>query len=274
MAEPPPLPQKEDRWALFLDVDGTLVPIAETPSAVRVGDDLVPLLQSAQAGCYGALALVSGRPLAALDSLFAPLVLPAAALHGQERRRGDGVVLSPPAPKAALAAVRPALADYAAAHAGLILEDKGDSLALHYRLASERGDAVRRLARDLAQDQPLLRLIEGRKVVEFVPLGADKGSAIAAFMAEPPFAGCVPVYAGDDTTDEDGFAEVNRRGGVSIKVASPETDGAAGGTAARYRVASVVDLRDWLRGVTDRFAARSQCGPPPQRQGTPCLPAC
>jgi trehalose 6-phosphate phosphatase len=255
MAELPPLPRGEDRWALFLDVDGTLVPIAETPDAVRVGPGVPALLRRLQAGCQGALALVSGRALAQLDALFAPLMLPAAALHGQERRRADGAVRSLPVPQAALSAMRLALAAYAAARPGLVLEDKGSSLALHYRLAPRQGGAVRRLARDLAAGQPLLRLVTGRKVAELVPAGVDKGRAIAAFLAESPFAGRMPVFAGDDSTDEDGFAEVNRLGGLSIKVASRETSGKGRSldSAARYHVSSVAGLQAWLRAVADRL---------------------
>src|SRR5215472_2079439 len=205
MGTPPPLPEPSDRWAIFLDIDGTLVAIAETPQTAQVEPELLPLLERLRQGAGGALAVVSGRRLADIDRLLAPLCLPAAGLHGRERRRADGTLLKSGGPEAIIAPLRPLLAAYAEARPGLLLEDKGGSLALHYRLAPAYAASVCRLARRLAAEEPRLRVILGRKVVEFQPRGSDKGAAIAAFLAEPPFAGRRPVYAGDDATDEDGF---------------------------------------------------------------------
>lgn len=252
MGSLPPLPQPGDRWAFFLDVDGTLVAIAETPEAVRVEPALPPLLQRLAGANDGALALVSGRSLASIDALFAPLRLPAAGLHGWERRRGDGTLAPASEPTAILAPLRPVLLAFAATRPGLLVEDKGGSLALHYRLAPHYAAIVCQRAREIAAAEPQLRLIEGRKVVEFVPCGSDKGAAIADFLAEPPFAGRVPVYAGDDTTDEDGFAAVNRLGGLSIKVANPEARGGRG-THARHRLPSISALHAWLGALAERL---------------------
>jgi trehalose 6-phosphate phosphatase len=252
MTNPPPLPRPGDRWAVFLDVDGTLVAIAQTPEAVRVEPALLPLLERLRQASGGAVALVSGRGLASIDALFRPLVLPAAGLHGWERRRADGTLAPLAEPREILAPLRTRLAAFAATRSGLLLEDKGGSLALHYRRAPHYGASVSRHARELAAAEPRLRLIEGRKVVELVPRGSDKGDAIAEFLAEPPFAGRVPVYAGDDTTDEDGFIAVNRLGGISIKVANPEGRGRPG-TAARYRLSSIAKLHGWLAAVAERL---------------------
>jgi len=252
MVNLPPLPRLGDRWALFLDVDGTLVAIAETPEAVRVEPTLLPLLERLSNASDGALALVSGRSLLGIDTLFRPMLLPAAGLHGWERRRADGTLAPIDKPAAVLAPLRPLLTAFTAPRPGLLLEDKGGSLALHYRLAPRYGAAVCQRAREIAAAEPRLRLIEGRKVVEFVPRGSDKGKAIGEFLAEPPFAGRVPVYAGDDTTDEDGFAAVNRLGGLSIQVANPEARGRHG-SAARYRLPSVASLRGWLGAVAERL---------------------
>jgi trehalose 6-phosphate phosphatase len=252
MANPPPLPRPSDRWALFLDVDGTLVGIATTPQAARVEPTLPPLLQRLSKGSGGALALVSGRSLASIDALFAPLELPAAGLHGWERRRGDGTLASLGEPTAILAPLRPLLGAFAATRPGLLLEDKGGSLALHYRLGPQYAGAVCQRAREIAAAEPRLRLIEGRKVVEFVPRGSDKGRAISEFLAEPPFAGRLPVYAGDDTTDEDGFVAVDRLGGISIKVANPEARGGQA-SAACFGLPSVAALHDWLATVAGRL---------------------
>ena len=251
MVNLPPLPRPGDRWALFLDVDGTLVAIATTPEAVRVEPPLLPLLERLAATNDGALALVSGRSLAGIDALFTPLRLPAAGLHGWERRRADGALVPSGEPTSILEPLRSPLAAFAAARPGLRLEDKGGSLALHYRLAPQYGAAATQRAREIVAAEPRLRLIEGRKVVEFVPRGSDKGQAIAEFMAEPPFAGRIPVYAGDDTTDEDGFAAVNRMGGISIKVANPETRGRHG-SEARYRLPSIAALHGWLAALAER----------------------
>lgn len=252
MVKLPPLPQPGDRWAVFLDVDGTLVAIAETPEAVRVEPALRLLLERLAGANDGALALVSGRSLASIDAVFAPLRLPAAGLHGWERRRSDGTLAPAAEPTAILAPLRPVLLAFAAARAGLRVEDKGGSLALHYRLAPQYAAAVCQRAREIAAAEPQLRLIEGRKVVEFVPRGSDKGAAIADFLAEPPFAGRMPVYAGDDTTDEDGFAAVNRLGGLSIKVANPEARGGHA-TQARHRLPSISALHAWLAALAERL---------------------
>ena len=252
MVNLPPLPRPGDRWAIFLDVDGTLVTIAETPEAVRIEPALRLLLERLAGANDGALALVSGRSLASIDAVFAPLRLPAAGLHGWERRRGDGTLAPVAEPTAILAPLRPVLLAFAAARPGLRVEDKGGSLALHYRLAPHYAAAACQRAREIAAAEPQLRLIEGRKVVEFVPRGSDKGAAIADFIAEPPFADRMPVYAGDDTTDEDGFAAVNRLGGLSIKVANPEARGGRG-TQARHRLPSIAALHMWLAALAQRL---------------------
>ncbi len=249
-----PLPEAGEHWALFLDVDGTLVVIAATPEQVRPEPTLQPLLQRLAGAIDGALALVSGRSLASIDRLFAPLRLPAAGLHGWERRRGDGGLVARDPPGAVLARLRPRLAAYATARPGLLLEDKGTGFALHYRLAPERGPAVRRFVRRLALAEPELRLLAGRKVAELQPRGADKGEAILAFLGESPFAGRRPVFVGDDTTDEDGFVAVNAIGGLSLRVDDAETSG-RGPSAAQCRVAGVAALHQWLGAVAQRLEA-------------------
>ena len=244
MTTHPPLPTPRPDWALFLDFDGTLVEIAPAPCAVAPAPRLRPMLAALAVRLGGAVALVSGRPLADLDWLLAPLVLPAAGLHGLERRRADGAILRAEAPEEALAAARARLADFAARTPGVLLEDKGLTLALHYRGAPERAADCRRAARDAAAVAGgALHLLEGKMVVELRPEGGDKGAAIAAFLAEPPFAGRTPVFAGDDRTDEDGFAVVAARGGISLRV------GDGRDSVAQYRIASVEALLDWLAAL-------------------------
>jgi trehalose 6-phosphate phosphatase len=125
-----------------------------------------------------------------------------------------------------------------------VLEDKGNTIALHYRAVPEREAEIRAFAEALLPVAgPALRLIVGKMIVEFQPAAIHKGLAIAAFLAEPPFAGRRPVFVGDDTTDEDGFAEIRRRGGTAIRV------GSAGATAANHRLPSVRAVLAWLADI-------------------------
>lgn len=235
----PPPPARLD-WAYFLDVDGTLIDLAATPDAVRVDQALLGLLVRLHRACGGALALVSGRSLADLDRRLAGLDLPIAGQHGFERRDAAGMLHMPqpaPPPRAAVDAV---LGPELAKHPALLLEDKGHSLALHYRRAPDLGGQARRIMGMLAAvlgDGYALRT--GKCVVELTPAGAEKGDAIAAYLAEPPFAGRRPVFIGDDVTDEHGFAEINRLGGLSIKVGP-------GPTHAGHRLADVAAVHAWL----------------------------
>ena len=238
---PPPL---DPRSALFLDVDGTLLEIAPRPELVQVPVGLPSLMIRLSARREGALALISGRPLAQLDRLFQPWQGAAAGLHGLERRRVDGILDFgvDGNSSAALDRLRPKLAAVAADGTGLTLEDKGGTLALHYRAAPQREPEIRAAVGALHREMAsVLRLIMGKMVVEFQPRSADKGRAIAAFLAEPPFLGRRPVFVGDDTTDEDGFAEIRRRGGIAVRVGP-----FGGATIANYRLPSVEAVLAWL----------------------------
>ena len=242
---PPPLDRQS---ALFIDADGTLLEIAPRPELVRVPADLPALLGRWAGERGGALALISGRPLADLDRLLQPWHGAAAGLHGMERRRVDGSsVLDGHSPQDAAAAasldrLRPALDRFARRSPGVWLEDKGRTLALHYRAAAEKGAEIRDLAERLvAGAGGHLRLIAGKMVVELQPQGQGKDGAIAAFMAEMPFHGRRPVFLGDDATDEDGFVEVNRRGGWSIRIGEPSLK-----TAAAFTLPSVEAALIWL----------------------------
>lgn len=232
----------ERNVALFLDVDGTLLEIAARPDAVKVPAALRNTLQLAAAREGGALALISGRCIRELDRLFAPCVFPAAGQHGLERRDAQGNITRPDIDVDELRPVRDALIDLQAKHSGLLLEDKGAALAMHYRLAPNAESAVRvtmmRLAAPLG-NRFVLR--EGKCVLELAPCGYSKRTAIEAFMSETPFSGRTPVFVGDDVTDEDGFAAVNDMQGVSIRV------GASPNTVARYSFGSVSAVIAWLR---------------------------
>ena len=228
--------------AFFLDVDGTLLDIAEAPDRVHVPPRVVDVLARLAGSFGGAVALVSGRPIADLDRLLSPLRLPCAGLHGAERRDARGE-LRRHGMDGALDAARTALSSFCAAHPGTLLEDKGAALALHYRLApAAESQARRAVGRALAGLGPAFALQEGKCVLEIKPAGSSKAHAIEEFMAEAPFAGRVPVFAGDDVTDEDGFRAVNRLGGLSVRV------GGDGRTAATSALGSVDEVIGWLSG--------------------------
>jgi trehalose 6-phosphate phosphatase len=245
------LPVRDRPWALFLDVDGTLLDIVDRPDAVRVPADLGRTLEAAAEREQGALALISGRSLDQLDTLFAPHRFCAAGLHGLERRNAHGDVLRPSVSEAALGLARERLRDFVRRDPGLLLEDKRLSLALHFRGAPQLEEDARRAMQALcAELGPQMQLQEGKCVLELKPAGASKRTAIEAFMHEAPFAGRVPVFAGDDVTDEDGFAAVNALGGYSIRV------GCEGPTQARCRVEGVTQLRDWLESMNRQESDR------------------
>jgi len=238
----PVLSSAPDTHALFLDVDGTLLAIAPHPDAVRVSNDLLRLLAGLNERIGGALALVSGRAIANLDVLFDPLRLPCAGVHGLERRGADAVLHRSDA-ASLLAPLKPAVADFVHARKGLLLEDKQQSLAVHFRNAPACEDEAEAFLRRLiASEAKNLELKRGKMVFEVKPSGANKGTAIAAFMDEQPFAGRKPVFIGDDVTDEDGFEVVNGLGGLSIRVGHGEH------TAAPYNLPDEAAVQAWLRG--------------------------
>lgn len=235
------LPTWRDDWALFLDVDGTLLEIAAAPEDVFVPTRTVEMLSKLYERLGGALALVSGRAIADLDRLFRPLRLPAAGAHGAERRSASGRTTHRHGDSGALEPARRLLAGWAGANEGVLLEDKGAALALHYRGAPNlESDAQRVVAEAASRVGPNFVIQEGKKVLEIKPRATDKGRAIAEFMREEPFEGRVPVFIGDDLTDEHGFARVNELGGHSIAV------GAVHDTVARWHLPNEARVLDWL----------------------------
>lgn len=240
---PPPL--RTDAAALFLDVDGTLIDLAPTPEAVRVPEGLPATLIRLDAALGGALALVSGRPIGQIDRLFAPFAPRAAGLHGFERRAEPGGAVERAAESEALGPARAALKAFADGREGVLLEDKGYTLALHYRAAPGRADEAARVAERAVEDSSGgLVLLRGKMVLELKPPGVDKGRAVEAFMAAAPFAGRRPVFCGDDVTDEAGFRAVNAQGGLSVRVGD---DGRS--TEATTGVPDVAAFRAWLEAL-------------------------
>ncbi|MCC7548963.1 MAG: trehalose-phosphatase [Burkholderiales bacterium] len=231
--------------ALFLDVDGTLLPIVARPQDVRVDAALRGLLTRLHAALDGALALVSGRSIAEIDQLFQPLVLPLAGQHGYERRDASLRLHRADALRQPLDEAAAALNDLSARHRGLLVEKKGASVALHYRLAPQLAEMARTQMKMLEERlAPEYELMAGKMVFELKPAQTDKGTAIRAFMHEAPFAGRVPVFLGDDATDEHGFAAVDALGGEAIKIG-------LGASCARWRLGGASDVRSWLNAALD-----------------------
>lgn len=207
------------RTCLFLDFDGTLLDLAETPDAIAIDAGLPDLLARTSAALDGALALVSGRPIDELDLRLAPLRLPAAGIHGFERRDSCGVLHRAPPRRGALDAVRHRFVQFIAGEPRFVLEDKGEAIALHYRRAPERAAAVRDFVEQVVDALPPgFALQPGDMVVEVKSQLFSKGLAVQAFMREAPFAGRRPVVIGDDFTDVDAFRVAEFLGGLSIAV--------------------------------------------------------
>ena len=242
-------------WAFFLDVDGTLLEYAAHPREVRVGTDLIELLKRLHAAAGGAVALVSGRSVQDIDTLFAPLAFAAAGQHGTERRAADGFIRRHTPPLDDLGRAAAEIVRLTAAHSGLVFENKGMTLALHYRLApSLRSLAEGKMRVIAAGLGDAFELQTGKFVVEIKPSGKDKGSAIAEFIAEAPFAGRRPVFIGDDLTDEPGFEVVNRAGGHSVKVGP-------GITRARWHLYDAAAVRQWLASYVEHRAPQNAKAP-------------
>jgi trehalose 6-phosphate phosphatase len=229
-------------FCLFLDVDGTLLDIADTPGDVVVDAELKTLLATLSRRLGGAVAFVSGRSLAAVDELFAPLALPAAGLHGVERRAASGEVHRAPSDTESLRAARASLAAFVRTHPNTLLEDKGCALALHFRRAPEAEASARHAVQSVVRELgDAYHVQEGKMVLEIKPATATKATAVEAFLREPPFLGRTPVFIGDDLTDAAGFRVVEAAGGISIGVGYR--------ISGQWRLENPAAVRRWLGSI-------------------------
>ncbi|MBU9685707.1 trehalose-phosphatase [Burkholderia gladioli] len=223
--------------AFFFDFDGTLVDLAPTPDGIHVPDSLPAMLSELRTLARGAVAIVSGRGIDSIDSFLGLVDLPVAGLHGAERRDANGDTMRVGFNDERLLRIERELAAVVERNPGTLLEIKGAAVALHFRNAPEREGVAREAAERLVAEYPDAYVLQpGKMVFEIKPKGVDKGRAITAFLGEPPFAGRRPVFAGDDLTDEKGFAVVDAAGGLSIKIG-------AGDTSAKTRLDSVEAMR-------------------------------
>ena len=236
------LSQSAKEWALFLDIDGTLLDIAERPDLVQVPPGLIGDLERVSASLGGALALVSGRAITWIDDAFRPLRLPVGGQQGSEIRLvKDGPVLTGAA--ANLEGVRARLRPLDGVE-GIEVEDKGLAIAVHYRHARDRAASAKaRIASVLAMLDADIEAIPGRLVYEVKPRGVNKGTAIARIADSPAFSRRVPVFFGDDRTDEYGFHEVLARGGIAVQV------GPSQAPPGCLWIESPGETRRWLAGL-------------------------
>jgi trehalose 6-phosphate phosphatase len=236
------LPPPSLEWCLFLDVDGTLIELTDSPLETFADSELKTLLSHVAERLGGAVALVSGRSIHYLDELFAPLRLPAAGLHGVERRKASGALHGASFVDAQLSQARTAVHELVEAHPGTSMEDKGRTIAVHYRMAPQVEANIRQSL--LAIAKPLGRnyhIQEGNMVLEIKPRGFSKATAIKAFMKEPPFSGRKPVFVGDDLTDQDGFRLVEDQGGISVAVGER--------VRGQFRLENASAVRTWLQAI-------------------------
>ncbi|MEQ1669839.1 MAG: trehalose-phosphatase, partial [Hyphomicrobium sp.] len=225
--------------AVFLDFDGTLTEIAPRPSLVRLAPDALAILRSVFELTDGALAIVTGRSLAEIDFFLKPFNSCVAAVHGASIRYPDGSLWH----YGLLHEIFPRLLKKAqkalGKHDGIIIENKGMAIAIHFRARPELGPLCRAVARHIANSNPRLICQAGKMVIEIVPSDVGKGAAIRNLLQVPPFFGKRPLFAGDDLTDECGFDAVNAKGGISIKIGGGET-------RAAYKLDDPGSLRQWL----------------------------
>ena len=225
--------------AVLLDVDGTILDLAPTPLEVVVPPDLTVALQLLSKRVDGALAFVSGRPLAELDLFFAPLKLPSIAVHGAELRLGDGTVhrsttFLDPELKAEIACV-------ADDKPGVVIEDKGYSIAIHYRQAPHLGHEVRDEVSAVCArfSSARLEILPGKSVLEIKQPSFNKGTAVRDLMQHAPFRGRRPIFIGDDVTDEAAFEVLPEFDGIGFSVGR-EVQGIAG------TFETPTDVRRWI----------------------------
>lgn len=234
-------------WALFLDFDGTLADIVEHPDDVMLPERTRTALEGLALSLDGAVAIVTGRAIADIDRFVAIPGLPVAGVHGMKRRDAAGTAHDAEIAEEALGLAEQRLSALATDAVGTFLETKPGSLAFHYRGRPDLADTIPSRIGDAIGGLEGLHRVVGKMVVEIKGAKASKGDAVTAFMAETPFSGRVPLFAGDDVTDEDGFRVVGAMGGLTVKIGP-------GPTLAAYRAETPEGFRDWLSELSRALA--------------------
>jgi trehalose 6-phosphate phosphatase len=242
-------------WALFLDIDGTLLGVASTPDAVRVPRAVVTLLDNLVREFEGAVAFLTGRRVAEADRLFAPLRLVASGVHGTELRRERDGPIERLAPHVSSSIVQ-ALNEVGAIAPGIMIEQKGSGVAVHYRKAPAARPAIEaEVQRVLQETNCGLVIRQGRKVLELVPKTFSKATAMRELLALEPFKGRRPVMVGDDAGDESALVAADVLGGIGLKVAGEHF------RRAEADFSGVESVRRWLSTLLHRFGTAAVCNP-------------
>lgn len=232
--------------AIFTDFDGTLVEIASRPDAVAVPHDLPARLNSLYAALDGALAVITGRTIETIDRFLPAQTFAVAGSHGAEHRH-DGQQQTPePHLLADARTITERVSASLAGEDGILVEPKPTGVAIHYRAAPEKGDMARAALERALEGFPDFHAIDGKKVVEARPKSANKGAALSRLMQVKPFAGRIPIFIGDDVTDEDGFAAAERHGGFGIRI------GEHADTQARFVLADIGSLYSYFDALIER----------------------
>lgn len=239
-----------DPVALFIDFDGTLVEIAPTPDTVKIPPGLPEKLQALHAALDGAVAIVTGRTIDAIEGFLPNREISITGGHGAERRHLGHRETADPALIADARTIAGRVADTLAGQAGILVEPKPTGVAVHYRAAPEKATLARAALTRAIVGFNDFHAIEGKKVFEARPKWADKGSAIDRLMQVKPFAGRMPVFIGDDITDEDGFAAAERLGGFGVRIGQGET-------RARFTLSSIPELFTYFDALIARHPGRT-----------------
>lgn len=205
-------------YAIFLDIDGTLVDLAPTPADIRVAAELPSMLRRLAEQCGGALAILSGRKLADIDAITRDR-FPAGAEHGIVLRDGEGRLHQTLADVPEMSLWRRQLEVVARQMPGVLIEPKQHTVVAHYRLAPDSGPVLRDMMETMIAEVPGTELLPAHMAWEIRPHGVGKGQALRWFMERPPFAGRKPFFVGDDVTDEDAIKAANSLGGTGLHVA-------------------------------------------------------
>ena len=239
--------------AVFTDFDGTLVDIAQTPDAVHVPDNLVARLETLSDTLSGAFAIVTGRMIAEVDLFLTPANFSIAGSHGAEHRHADQTLAPTDEVGTSAQTIADELTQVLGTDTRILIEKKHAGVAAHYRKAPEREDDVRSAIEAAVAELPDFTLVDGKKVIEARASETNKGDAVRRLMRLAPFRGRLPIFLGDDVTDEDGFAAVQDLGGFGIKIGD-------GPTAALYRLPDVAAARALLDGIAQHSAGRDRTG--------------